>query len=404
MSGTIRKTSTIAAFALVLGLAGAAQAQTPSLAKQRTVTVGGKSYVLTSKLKSILVGDFFYNFDHHSQNSPQNLISTLQRLGTAEGWTVDVTKDGNSVTAAKLKGYQVFFANYISNWAASTTFPSANRTAVQNFVEIDGGGVFIQHCSGDSRVTSNWPWYYQTAHPVEYTGESSRITVSAPVFIPQAAKTHPVMEGINFAGKDTVIWPQGEWHTFNKIITDVQPSAAVLLRMDGTKCTKDGSGKNCGGSYNYSIPGGYPASWTFPDKKGTIGYFMEAHDLITMQAMTQPVWDKFYKQFMYYVAGYDTVEAGVGLARGSKDLEFALDPSGITFHPTDQAGVFINKAGRHVVSMFDMQGHKVKEIRGDKFPVDYDLSGDLKNARGGVYVVRVALSSGVVRSKRVFVN
>ena len=36
-------------------------------------------------MKSILVGDFFYNFDHHSQNSPQNLISTLQRLGTAEG-------------------------------------------------------------------------------------------------------------------------------------------------------------------------------------------------------------------------------------------------------------------------------------------------------------------------------
>ena len=55
------------------------------------------------------------------------------------------------------------------------------------------------------------------------------------------------MEGINFAGKDTVIWPQGEWHTFNKIITDVQPSAAVLLRMDGPKCTKDGKGTNCGG-------------------------------------------------------------------------------------------------------------------------------------------------------------
>ena len=402
MSGTIRKTSTTAVLALVLGLSGVSQAQT-SLAKQRTVTSGGKSYVLTSKLKSILVGDFFYNFDHHSQNSPQNLISTLQRLGTAEGWTIDVTKDGNAVTAAKLKGYQVFFANYISNWAAGTGFPTANRTAVQNFVEIDGGGVFIQHCSGDSRVTTNWNWFYQTAHPVEYTGESSRTTVSAPVFIPQTAKTHPVMEGISFAGKDTVIWPQGEWHTFNKIITDVQPSAAVLLRMDGPKCTKDGKGTNCGGSYNYSVPGGYPASWTFADKKGTIGYFMEAHDLITMNAMTQPVWDKFYKQFMYFMAGYDTT-AVTGLARGAKDSEFAVDPSGITFHSIDQAGVFINKAGKHVVSLFDMQGHKVKEIRGDKFPVDYDLSGELKNARGGVYVVRVAIAGGLVRSKRVFVN
>jgi hypothetical protein len=402
MSGTIRKKSITAVFALVLGLAGTSQAQAPSLAKQRTITKDGKSYMLTSRLKSILIGDFFYNFDHHSQNSPQNLISTLQRLGTAEGWNIEVTTNGQAVTAAELKDHQVFFANYISNWA--TGAQAAHKTAVQNFVEVDGGGVFIQHCSGDSRVSNSWPWFYSTLHPVEYTGESSRTTVSAPVFIPQAAKTHPVMEGINFAGKDTVIWPQGEWHTFNKIITDVQPSAAVLLKMNGAKCTKGGTGTNCGGSYNYSIPGGYPASWTFQAKKGTIGYFMEAHDLITMQAMTQPVWDRFYKQFMYFVAGYDTVEVGVGLARGAKDSEFAVDPSGVTFHSTDQAGVFINKAGRHVVSLFDMKGHKIKEIRGDKFPVDYDLSGELKSARGGVYVVRVALSGGVVRSKRIFVN
>ena len=305
----IKKKSSFAAAAL-LGLAIAAQGQTPSLARQRTITVGNKSYQLTSKLKNLLVGDFFYNYDHHQNGSPQNLIATITRIARTENWTVETTTDGNSVTATKLKGFQVFFANYISSWASKSTFPSANRKAIQDFVEVQGGGVFIQHASGDSKVGTGWDWYYNTAHPVGYEHESSRLTVSAPVAIPPAARTHPIMDGIKFNGKDTVIFPQGEWHTFAKIITATYPKADVLLSMNGAKCTKGGSGTNCGMSLdviNYDVPGGYPASWTFPDKNGAIGYFMEAHDLVTMNAMTQPVWDKFYTQFMYYIAGYDTV-------------------------------------------------------------------------------------------------
>ena len=380
---------------------------TASLARSRIVTAGGKSYMLTSKLKNILVGDFTYGYDHHSQLSPQNMISTLNRLATTEGWNVEVTTVGNDVTAAKLATKQVFVANYISWWAQSGKFPSANAAAVQNFVETQGGGVMIMHSSGDSGPSNNWPWFYNTAHPVGYTGESSRKTVSAPVFIPQSAKSHPIMDGISFAGKDTVIWPQGEWHTFQKIITSVYPNADVLLRMDGSKCTKDGLGPNCGngtGGYNYNIPGGYPATWTFPDKKGSIGYFMEAHDLITMNAMTQPVWDKFFRQFMYYIAGYDSVPVASVLKHGNNDLNFILDPSGVSFHPSDEAGVFINKAGTHVITMFDMTGHKLKEIRGSKSPVDYDLATDMQGAKAGVYVMRVAITGGVVRSKRFFVN
>ena len=400
-----KRTFQIGLCTAALALAGISHGDpTPSLARSRTVTVGGKSYVLTSKLKNILVGDFFYNFDHHSQNSPQNMITTLNRLAATEGWNIEVTTDGNAVTAAKLATKQVFVGNYISSWASSGKFPTANATAVQNFVETQGGGVMIMHSSGDSGPSNNWPWFYNTAHPVVYTGESSRITVSAPVFIPQSAKSHPIMEGISFGGKDTVIWPQGEWHTFQKIITSVYPNADVLLRMDGTKCTKGGVGPNCGGSYNYSVPGGYPATWTFPDKKGSIGYFMEAHDLVTMNAMTQPVWDKFFRQFFYYIAGYDSVPVPTALRHGNSDLNFTLDPSGVTFHPSDEAGVFINKAGTHVITMFDMTGHKLKEIRGNKFPVDYDLASDMKGAKAGVYVMRVALSGGVVRSKRFFVN
>ena len=158
MRGTIGNICMAGILTLVLGLAGVSEAQTSSLAKQRTITKDGKSYVLTSRLKSILIGDFFYNFDHHSQNSPQNLISTLQRLGRAEGWNVEVVTNGQAVTAAKLKDHQVFFANYISNWATGSQ--AAHRSAVEDFVEDQGGGVFLQHASGDSRGSGSWLWYY----------------------------------------------------------------------------------------------------------------------------------------------------------------------------------------------------------------------------------------------------
>lgn len=387
---------------LILGWS-AASAQTPSQARERIVTVGGKSYQLTSKLKKILVGDFFYNYDHHQNNSPQNMLTTLNRLAAKEGWTVDVTTDGNAVTAAKLRGYNVFFANYISSWASTNGFPVANRTAVQDFVETQGGGLFILHSSGDSKVSDKWDWYYKTAHPVAYEHETSRLTISAPVTIPPPYRAHPIVEGIKFNGKDTVIFPQGEWHTFAHLITETYPNAEILLSMNGAKCTKGGTGTNCGMSLdviNYDVPGGYPASWTFPDKKGRIGYFMEAHDLVTMQALTEPIWDKFFTQFLYYIAGYDTTAAGTSVRRaGHADLDFALDPSGVTFHPGNGAGVLIDKRGRHAVALTDLSGHLVKEYRGQGGLADYDLSGEMARSGPGIYFLRVTLP-GLTRTKR----
>ena len=216
-----------------LALAGAVHSQESSLTRQRTVTVDGKSYVLTSKLKSILVGDFFYNFDHHSGLAPQNMIATLNRLAATEGWTVEVTTDGNAVTAEKLKGHQVFFADYISSWAAAGKFPAANRAAMQDFVE-NGGGLFLMHSSGDSHMDGGWPWFLKDVQPGSSTGFENRyIGVSAPVFVPPESKSHPILEGISFAGSDTVLFPAGDWPVYTKPIAQVKPQAVILLKMDG---------------------------------------------------------------------------------------------------------------------------------------------------------------------------
>jgi hypothetical protein len=85
------------------------------------------------------------------------------------------------------------------------------------------------------------------------------------------------------------------------------------------------------------------------------------------------------------------------------EMTDGLDASGITFHPSDQAGVLISKPGSHIVTLFDMAGHKVKELRGSRVPVDYNLGGELKGARTGIYVLRVNVA-GAVRTKRFFIH
>ena len=399
---------------LTLGLTSPSQAQK---AKQRTVTIGGQDYILTSRLKKILIGSFYYNFNH-TVGTPL-LDSTLKRIGRSENppWTVDIETNGANITAAKLgnpatTGYQVFFANYISSWASATGFPQANRTAVQSYVDSLSGGVFIMHSSGDSRVGGNWPWFYNTAHPVNYIGESSRTTVSAPMYVPPAtrAASHPIIDSVKFGASgtsDTFNVSQGEFHQFTKLITAVVPNADLLLNMNGAQCKLNNAGTNCGvatSSYTYGpttgVPGPYPAAWTFPSKKGTIGYFMEGHDTITMGAMTRPVWDRFFKQFMYWMAGYDT-SAAVAIVGSKSILDFSMDPSGISFHPAE-VGVLINKPGHHIVTLYDMAGHKIKEERGSKIPIDYNWNEELKS-RKGVYVMRVTVPGGF-KSRRFFVN
>jgi hypothetical protein len=407
MNALNRNTSRWATAALLISaLSGLASAQTVPLAKQRTETINGKQYMLTSKLEKILVGNFFYNFNHTTATT--NLENTIRRIGGAEGWTVDTVRNGANVTAAKLTDYQVFFANYISSWASGTGFPTANRTAVQNFVENQGGGVFVMHSSGDSRSSNNWAWYYSTLMPITYTGESSRTNVSAKVGINPAAKTHPIMEGIGFGAsgtEDSVVWSQGEWHTFNAKIATKVADKNLLLKMNPASCIQTVNtveNPYCGASASTygTAAEGYPATWTFPAGKGSVGYFMEGHDLVTMQAMGQTTWDRFFKQFMYYIAGYDTVEVPTAIGRpGAGSYQF--DRSGVAFsanHPS----VLISTRGAHTVALYDLSGKVFKQMSGRRAPVSYDFTSFLPKSKRGIYVMKVSVGKKTMSRRYIF--
>jgi hypothetical protein len=129
---------------------------------------------------------------------------------------------------------------------------------------------------------------------------------------------------------------------------------------------------------------------------------MDGHDYATMNSMTRPVWDRFFRQFLYYLAGYDTVAVTssipprtIGNAYGASD---AVDPSGITFHPDPDPGLLITKAGTHIVTLFDLSGRKIREERGAAFPRDYDFRAALKGGRG-IYLVQAAVQ-GAVRTRK----
>jgi hypothetical protein len=132
---------------------------------------------------------------------------------------------------------------------------------------------------------------------------------------------------------------------------------------------------------------------------------MEGHDLNTMNSMTQAIWDRYFKQFMYYLAGYDTVAVPTAVnpsRRNGDNAAYAVDPSGITFHPGNQAGVLITKPGNHIVTLYDLSGKKVREERSRVSPIDYDFSADVAGKRG-VYVLRVAVP-GLSRSQRLILQ
>ncbi len=398
---------------------------TSDLAKERIVTINGSIWHLKSKLKAILMGDFTYGFNH-TIGYP-NLDSTIARIGNAENpkWTVDwiqgTSQVDSKITVANLSKYQVFFANYISGMgqSGSSLIPAASQTALQSFVEDSGKGIFLQHSSGDSRYNAGsnpWPWYF-TIYPPQYNGSVGSGSVGSVGKIGvwgennKAAKQHPVLQGITWNGSDSVTIGYGmELPTFVYVMTNptIKPAGwQGLLGLNPSTCSTPNTCGNGGYDYtNESAKGGawgYPISWTAPQKKGTVGYFMEGHDKNMMNAMTQAIWDRYYKQFMYYLAGYDSTLVGTSMNAPKHDLYMGVDRSGITFHPSEAASVLITKPGYHIVALYDIAGHKITEERGNKTPFDYNFSANMNGLRSGVYIMRVVVP-GAARSGRVIVK
>ncbi|MFE4171607.1 ThuA domain-containing protein [Streptomyces sp. NPDC056909] len=112
-------------------------------------------------------------------------IAAVQRLGTANGFTVTATEDAGAFTAANLAQYQAVI------WLSTTgdVLNAAQQTAFESYIAAGGGYVGV-HAAADTEY--DWPWYgglvgaYFASHPatqqatVEVEDRSSVSTAHLP--------------------------------------------------------------------------------------------------------------------------------------------------------------------------------------------------------------------------------
>ncbi|WP_424531441.1 ThuA domain-containing protein [Sphaerisporangium viridialbum] len=100
-------------------------------------------------LTKILVFSKTAGFRH---TSIPNGIAAIQRLGTANGFTVVATEDAAAFTTANLAQYQAVV------WLSTTgdVLNAAQQTAFQSYIAAGGGYVGV-HAAADTEY--DWPWY-----------------------------------------------------------------------------------------------------------------------------------------------------------------------------------------------------------------------------------------------------
>jgi type 1 glutamine amidotransferase len=109
--------------------------QTKANKKVLVYTKNGKGYVHDNLLSSIIA---------------------IQKLGAANGFSVDSSSNPASITPENLSQYQALI---LSNTNNETFDTEAQKLAFQRYIQAGGGMVAIHSASGSER---QWPWFWRT--------------------------------------------------------------------------------------------------------------------------------------------------------------------------------------------------------------------------------------------------
>lgn len=139
------------------------------------------------------------------------------RESDTNGSGIFITEDSRVFSAKNLEKFEVI----IMNSATGDILSSAQKTAIQTFVE-NGGGLIAQHAMGDSSLAEFWPWWDTQlgtefiSHPADPQFQTADVVT--------LAKAHPVMKGLGakFSHSD-------EWYTFTG---PVAGEVVVLAGLD----------------------------------------------------------------------------------------------------------------------------------------------------------------------------
>jgi type 1 glutamine amidotransferase len=188
---------------------------------------------------------------HH--NSIPAGIDAIQKIGAANGFSVDTTTNASLFNPGNLSKYTALvFLN-----TTGDLFGETQQQALQEYVE-GGGGIIGIHAATDAEY--NWPWYgkamggYFESHPKQQRAKLKVVEAS-----------HPATKGL------PAEWTRfDEWYNFKNLNPDVH----VLLQLDETSYEGGKNGAN------------HPAAWWQNVGKGRIFYTALGH---TDESYSEPL-------------------------------------------------------------------------------------------------------------------
>ncbi len=235
------------------------------------------TYPLIDRLKNSLVLVYTKNGKGYVHDNIASAVASIQELGKANHFKVDVSDDPTVFTEADLKKYTLLIFTSTNNDVFDT---DEQRLAFRRYIEAGGGFVGVHSVTGTER---NWKWFKMML------GETFSWHAKFQTFsIKNMDPAHPSMKGV------PAIWERADECYFGK---ELYPGIKVLMAHDLQTLNPEQSDlvlKNAGSFSNY-----YPAVWCQQFEGGNIWITTLGHNKESYQ---NPVYRNHLLQGISYIA------------------------------------------------------------------------------------------------------
>jgi type 1 glutamine amidotransferase len=321
---------------------------------------------VTSNLKRVLV--YIYNYAGDHTNTP-DWCGYLMKLGTANGFSVDTTRNQSVFTPANLANYQVvvLFNAYVFGLQMS----ASQKQALRNWYGANRGMACFHQCVRHD-WGGNYPTWYDSLMGVRYKTYagfgSGPIVVNADAVGSELAKG---ADGTQYEANYTQSWDD-EWYTY-----EASPANMPKTKMIWT--TKRSAFNFGPGSSGFAVAGEVqPVAWAREAAGGRFVlnslFHRDAARTSTNPQVRQFV-DGSFLGTLRYLAGYTGCTDPASKQYNPKATHpgpGACDPTTIRVTgpsgkgPSEsrRMGVAFTGPGQHSLQVFDSRGRKVFSVQG----------------------------------------
>ncbi|MES2005400.1 MAG: ThuA domain-containing protein [Bacteroidota bacterium] len=229
------------------------------------------------KLKGSHVLVYTKNGKGYVHDNIASAVASIKEMGTANGFSVEVSDDAAVFTEANLKKYNFLIFTSTNNDVFDT---DEQRVAFRRYIEAGGGFVGVHSVTGTER---NWKWFKQMI------GETFSWHAKGQKFrLKNIDPTHPSMQGV------PAEWEREDECYFGK---ELYPGMKVLMVHDLSSLQTDQADlieKNKGSFADF-----YPAVWYQQFEGGNIWITTLGH---SKESYQEPVYKNHLLQGLKFIA------------------------------------------------------------------------------------------------------